>query len=63
MNILYELADTAKVAADGFNELMSGDDMVVSGFKNKAQVAMSNIIPDSAVAKSMLKQQEPRDPH
>ena len=59
----HELADPAKVAADGFNALMSGDDMVVSGFKNKAQVAVSNITPDSAVAKAMLKQQEPRDAH
>ncbi|RYY76197.1 MAG: SDR family oxidoreductase [Gammaproteobacteria bacterium] len=59
----HELADPAKVAADGFKALMSGDDMVVSGFKNKAQVAMSNVTPDSTVAKAMLKQQEPRDTH
>ena len=59
----HELADPAKVALDGFNALMSGDDMVVSGFKNKAQVAMSNVTPDSTVAKAMLKQQEPRDRH
>jgi short-subunit dehydrogenase len=59
----HELADPAKVAADGFNALMSGDDMIVSGFKNKAQVAMSNVTPDSTVAKAMLKQQEPRDAH
>jgi short-subunit dehydrogenase len=59
----HELADPSKVALDGFNALMEGDDMVISGLKNKAQVAMSNITPDSAVAKSMLKQQEPRDPH
>ena len=58
-----ELADPAKVAEDGFNALMDGDDMVVSGFKNKAQVALSNLTPDSAVAKAMLKQQEPRDSH
>lgn len=57
------LADPADVALDGFNALMEGDDMVISGFKNKAQVAMSNITPDSAVAKQMLKQQAPRDSH
>jgi len=59
----HELADPAKVALDGFNALMDGDDMVISGFKNKAQVAMSNITPDSTVAKQMLKQQSPRDSH
>jgi len=58
-----ELADPAQVASDGFKALMDGDDMVISGFKNKAQVAMSNITPDSAVAKQMLKQQSPRDSH
>jgi len=56
-----ELADPAKVAADGFNALMKGDDMVISGLKNKVQVAMSNVTPDSTVAKQMLKQQEPTD--
>jgi len=59
----HELADPATVAADGFNALMEGDDMVISGLKNKAQVALSNITPDSAVAKQMLKQQSPRDSH
>ena len=57
------LADPADVALDGFNALMNGDDMVVSGFKNKAQVAMSNITPDSSVARQILKQQSPRDAH
>ncbi|MES2674556.1 MAG: SDR family oxidoreductase [Pseudomonadota bacterium] len=58
-----ELADPAKVAADGFNALMRGDDMVISGFKNKAQVALSNFIPDSVVAKATLKQQAPKNAH
>jgi uncharacterized protein len=57
----HELADPAKVAADGFNALMNGDDMIISGLKNKVQVAMSNVTPDSTVAKQMLKQQEPSD--
>lgn len=59
----HELADPAQVASDGFNALMDGDDMVVSGFKNKAQVALSNVTPDSSVANQMLKQQAPRDSH
>lgn len=57
----HELADPAKVAADGYNALMEGDDMVISGLKNKVQVALSNVTPDSIVAKNALKQQEPRD--
>jgi short-subunit dehydrogenase len=55
------LADPAEVAKDGYDALMSGDDMVVSGFRNKMQVGMSNIIPDSAVADKMLKEQAPVD--
>ena len=54
------LADPAKVAKDGFDALMSGDDMVISGFKNKVKVAMTNMMPDSMAAESMRKQQEPR---
>jgi short-subunit dehydrogenase len=54
-----DLADPAQVAKDGYDALMSGDDMVVSGFKNKMQVGMSNIMPDSKVADQMKKQQEP----
>ena len=38
---------------------MRDDDKVVSGFKNKMQVAMSNITPDAAAADVMKKQQEP----
>ncbi len=55
-----KMADPAKVARDGFDALMSGDDMVVSGMKNKAQIAASNVTPDSVLAKTMLKQQAPR---
>jgi len=54
-----ELADPAKVAKDGYEALMAGKDMVVSGFKNKMQVAMSNILPDSVAADNMRKTQEP----
>lgn len=54
-----ELDDPAIVAQDGYDALMSGDDMVVSGFKNKVQVAMGNIMPDAAVAAKVEKQQHP----
>ncbi len=53
------LADPAKVAEDGYQALMNGDDKVISGFKNKMQVAMANITPDATVAKMMDKQQKP----
>ena len=41
-----KLDDPAKVAKDGYDALMRGDDKVISGFKNKMQVAMSNVMPD-----------------
>lgn len=55
-----ELADPADVAKAGYKALMNGDDMVIYGLKNKAQVFSSNILPDETIAKMMLKQQEPR---
>jgi short-subunit dehydrogenase len=54
-----DLAAAADVAADGYKALMDGKDMVVSGFKNKVQVAMSNILPDNVGAENMRKMQEP----
>jgi len=54
-----KLDDPAKVAEDGYNALMNNDDKVISGFKNKAQVAMSNLMPDETVAAQMHKQQAP----
>lgn len=53
------MADPADVAKDGYKALMDGDDKVISGFKNKAQMAMSNVMPESMVADQMRKQQEP----
>jgi len=55
----HELDDPAKVAQDGYEALMNNDDMVVSGFKNKMQVAMANITPDEQVADKVKKQQAP----
>ena len=56
-----KMSDPAKVAKDGYDALMKGDDKVVSGFKNKAMVAGSNIMPDTMVAATMDKMQEPKD--
>ena len=54
-----KMADPADVAKDGFDALMSDDDKIISGFKNKLQIAMSNLMPDPMVAENMKKQQEP----
>lgn len=53
-----KLSDPAKVAKDGYEALMKGDDKVVSGLKNKAMVAMSNVMPDTMVAEQMNKLQK-----
>ena len=55
------LSDPAKVAKDGYDALMSGDDSVISGFKNKIQVATANVLPDSIAAKQVEKQMQPSD--
>ncbi|MEH3112865.1 SDR family NAD(P)-dependent oxidoreductase [Pedobacter terrae] len=56
-----ELADPADVAKDGYEAMIAGKDMVISGFKNKLQVAVGNITPDSMLAEQTGKQQEPVD--
>ena len=56
-----KLADPADVARDGYVALMKGDDKVVSGFKNKVQSVMSNILPDTVLADNMRKQSEESD--
>ena len=53
------LSDPADVAKDGYEALLSGTDKIVSGIKNKIQVGMSNITPDSLVAHQMNEQQKP----
>jgi short-subunit dehydrogenase len=56
-----KLSDPVQVAKDGYEALMSGDDKVVSGIKNKMMVGMSNVMPEELVAKQMDKMQQPRD--
>src|SRR5215218_5024574 len=53
------MSDPAKVAKDGYEALMSGDDKVISGVKNKMQVAMAEVLPDSVAAKQVEKQMQP----
>ncbi|RZM26319.1 MAG: SDR family oxidoreductase [Pedobacter sp.] len=55
------MADPADVAKDGYDALMAGKDKVISGFKNKVQVGMGNLTPDSVVAKQVYEQQKPVD--
>ncbi|GAL85964.1 oxidoreductase [Sporocytophaga myxococcoides] len=54
-----DLADPAEVAKDGYKALMAGEHKIVSGWKNKAQVVMSNILPDKAVLEMSEKQNKP----
>jgi short-subunit dehydrogenase len=54
-----KMADPADVARDGYEALMAGKDKVISGIKNKLQVGMSNLMPDSTVAHQMNEQQKP----
>ncbi|MEO5999970.1 MAG: SDR family oxidoreductase [Chitinophagaceae bacterium] len=54
-------AEPADVAKNGYDALMNDKDMVVSGFMNKVQVAISNVTPDSMVADKIKKQQAPAD--
>lgn len=56
-----DLADASGVAKDGYEAMLEGKDMVISGLKNKALIAMGNLTPDSLQAKQMGKMQEPVD--
>jgi short-subunit dehydrogenase len=54
-------ADPAKVAKDGYEALLAGKDKIISGLKNKVQVAVSNVLPDDLVAANMHQQGKPVD--
>jgi uncharacterized protein len=56
-----ELSDPKDVARDGYDALISGESRIVSGAKNKLQSAMSNMMPDSALASTMRKQMAPSE--
>jgi short-subunit dehydrogenase len=53
------MADPADVALDGYNALMADKDKVISGFKNRMQMAMSAALPDSMNAHLLNEQQKP----
>jgi len=51
--------DPADVAKLGFDAMMNGDGDVVSGFKNKMQVAMSGVMSEDRLAEQGRKINEP----
>lgn len=53
-------ADAAKVAKDGYQAILSGDDHVVSGFMNKVQDVFAGILPDTVVAEMHRAMAKPR---
>lgn len=52
-------SDPADVARDGWEAVMSGQGSIVSGWKNKVQVAMSGVVPASVLAERHRKMAEP----
>ena len=53
-------ADAAKVAKDGYDAVLSGDDHVVSGFMNKVQDVFAGVLPDTVVAEMHRSLAKPR---
>ncbi|WP_240782055.1 SDR family NAD(P)-dependent oxidoreductase [Qipengyuania sediminis] len=52
-------ADPAKVAKDGYEALLSGTTQVTSGFMNKVQRVMGDLLPDGVVAQIHRRLAEP----
>jgi uncharacterized protein len=55
------MSDPTKVAEDGYKALMNGDTYVISGLKNKIQVGMAEVLPDSLSSKAIEKQMQPSE--
>lgn len=51
--------DPADTAKHGFDAMMKGESHTVSGFTNKVQAAMTNVLPDTVLAELHRKQAEP----
>jgi hypothetical protein len=47
------------VAKDGYKALMNGESKIISGFKNKVQAVISNVLPDKKLASTMREQLSP----
>jgi len=54
-----QLMDPAEVARIGFDAMLEGEADVVAGWKNKARVAMSKVLPSQVVAEQHRKLAEP----
>jgi short-subunit dehydrogenase len=54
-----EKDDAADVANNGFEAMMKGEGDVVSGFKNKVQSAVANVMPAGVLASQHRKMAEP----
>jgi len=52
-------SDPADVAKDGYEAVMAGRSSIVSGWKNKLQVAAAGVIPQSVLAEQHRKMAEP----
>lgn len=50
--------DPAKVARDGWDAMMNGEDRIISGWKNKLQVAASGLVPVGILAEQHRKMAE-----
>lgn len=58
-----EKASPADVAKDGYDAMKKGEDKVVSGWKNKLEAAMTNVIPDGMLAEQHRKTAAPGTAH
>lgn len=54
-----EKDDPADVARLGYEAMQTGDDSVITGWKNKLQVAMAKVLPATTVAEKHRRQTEP----
>lgn len=53
------LSSPKDVAKDGFDALMKGERKIISGFKNKVEVAISTVLPDEKLAAKVHGQMNP----
>lgn len=51
--------DAAEVARQGYEAMMNGDDSIITGFKNKMQVAMSRVMSSTTMAEQHRKETGP----
>jgi uncharacterized protein len=54
-----QLASPAKVARDGYEAILRGDNSIVSGLKNKVMDVIGDLMPDTLRATRSKKQHEP----